>query len=158
MNDKSLSQALLDLDARALAGAVDPREPLVKIMAGDRRRVFWWSAAAIVFWMLALLMVGWMLVAMGLLMPQEAMLRDPAQLAHAGLSPEQRADALLQVHIMSRMILVGVTFSVALLGIAAGATVFLVRASRHATLRQINASLLEISAQLQALRAGAASR
>jgi hypothetical protein len=154
MNDKPLSQALLDLDARALAGAADPREPMLKIMADDRRRVFWWSVAAIVFWVLALMMVGWMLVALGLLMPQEAMLRDPAQLARAGLTAEQRAAGLLQTHIMSRMILVGVTFAIGLLGIAAGATVFLVRASRQATLRQINASLLEISAQLQALRVG----
>jgi hypothetical protein len=153
MNDKPLSQALLDLDARTLAGAVDPREPMLKIIAGDRRRVFWWSAAAIVFWVLALLMVAWMLVAMGLLMPLEAMLRDPAEVARAGLTAEQRADAELQAHVMSRMITVGVTIAIGLLSLAAGATVFLVRASRQATLRQINASLLEISAQLRALRA-----
>jgi hypothetical protein len=157
MSDKSLSQALLDLDARTLAGTADPREPMLKIVASDRRRVWWWSAATLAFWVLTLLMVAWMLVALGLLMPFEAHLRDPAQMARAGMTPEMRTDAEFQAHVMSRMITLGITLAVGLLALAAGSTVFLVRASRQATLRQINASLLEISAQLQALRASRAA-
>ena len=149
MSDKELGRALLDLDARALAGAADPREPTMRILERDRRRVWWWSAITIAFWIASLLMVLWMLVAMALLMPFEAHLRDPAQIR---LTPEQLELGKLNAHIISRMITVGVTVSVGILALAAGSTVFLVLASRRATLRQINASLLEISEQLKQLR------
>jgi hypothetical protein len=152
MSDQELGRALLDLDARTLAGATDPRAATMKILDADRRRVWWWSAIALSFWILALLMVLWMMVAMALLMPFEAHLRDPAQVARIGLTPEQLEMAKLNAHVISRMITVGVTVSVGILALAAGSTVFLVLASRRATLRQINASLLEISEQLKALR------
>ncbi len=152
MSDKELSRALLDLDALALAGAADPRAATMKILDSDRRRVWWWSAITISFWIVALLMVLWMLVALGLLMPFEAHLRDPEQVARVGMTPEVREMAELKAHIISRMITVGITVSVGILALAAGSTVFLVLASRRATLRQINASLLEISEQLKALR------
>jgi hypothetical protein len=152
MSDKELGRALLDLDARALAGAADPREPTMRILERDRRRVWWWSAITIFFWIASLLMVLWMFVAMGLLMPFEAHLRDPAQTARVGLTPEMREMGELNAHIISQMITVGVMASVGLLALAAGSTVFLVLASRRATLRQINASLLEISEQLKQLR------
>jgi hypothetical protein len=85
-------------------------------------------------------------------MPFEAHLRDPAQVARVGLTPEMLRQGELNAHIISRMITVGITVSVGVLALAAGSTVFLVLASRRATLRQINASLLEISEQLKALR------
>ena len=153
MSDKELSRALLELDARTLAGAGDPRAATMKILDGDRRRVWWWSAIALTLWIAALLMVAWMMVAMGLLMPFEAHLRDPAHVAtRVEMTPNQLELAEFKAHVMSRMIMVGVTMSVGILALAAGATVFLVLASRRATLRQINASLLEISEQLKALR------
>jgi hypothetical protein len=152
MTDKDLGRALLDLDARTLAGAADPREATMKILDGDRRRVWWWSAIALTLWICTLLMVLWMLVAMGLLMPFEAHLRDPAQVARVGMTPEMLKTAELKAEIMFRMITVGITMSVGVLALAAGSTVFLVLASRRATLRQINASLLEISDQLKQLR------
>jgi uncharacterized membrane protein len=152
MSDKELSRALLELDARALAGAGDPREPTMRILDRDRRRVWWWSAITIAFWILALLMVLWMLVAMALLLPFEAHLRDPALNARVGMTPEMLKQGELNAHIISRMITVGVTASVGILALAAGSTVFLVLASRRATLRQINASLLEISEQLKQMR------
>jgi len=152
MTDKELSRALLDLDARMLAGATDPREATMKILNQDRRRVWWWSAITISFWIAALLMVLWMLVAMALLMPFEAHLRNPDEVARVGMTPEMLKEAELKAHIVSRMITVGITASVGVLALAAGSTVLLVLASRRATLRQINASLLEISEQLKALR------
>ena len=152
MTDKDLGRALLDLDARTLAGTADPREPMLRILDRDRRRVWWWSAITIAFWILTLFMVLWMLVALALLMPFEAHLRNPDEVARAGMTPELLQQAELQAHIMSRMITVGITASIGVLALAAGSTVFLVLASRRATLRQINASLLEISEQLKALR------
>ena len=152
MTDKELSRALLDLDAWMLAGATDPREATMKILNQDRRRVWWWSAITIAFWIGALLMVLWMLVAMALLMPFEAHLRNPDEVARVGMTPEMLKEAELKAHIVSRMITVGITASVGVLALAAGSTVLLVLASRRATLRQINASLLEISEQLKGLR------
>ena len=152
MTDKDLGRALLDLDARTLAGVADPREPMLRILDRDRRRVWWWSAITIAFWILTLFMVLWMLVALALLMPFEAHLRNADEVARVGMTPDMLKQAELQAHIMSRMITVGITASIGVLALAAGSTVFLVLASRRATLRQINASLLEISEQLKALR------
>ncbi|MEX2173355.1 MAG: hypothetical protein WD872_03275 [Pirellulaceae bacterium] len=157
MSDKELSRALLDLDARKLAGAGDPREHTWRILDRDRRRIWWQTAITIALWIGALLMVLWMLVALALLMPWEAHLRDEAQVARAGMTPAMREAAEFQAHIMSRMITLGITCSVGVLALAAGSTVFLVLASRRATLRQINASLLEISEQLKQLRSSGAA-
>ena len=152
MGEKELGKALLDLDARTLAGAADPREPTMRVLDRDRRRVWWLTAVTIAFWIGALFMVLWMLVALALLMPFEAHLRNEAEVARAGLTPAMRAEGELNAHIMSRMITVGITAAVGVLALAAGSTVFLVLATRRATLRQINASLLEISDQLKQLR------
>jgi hypothetical protein len=152
MGEKELGRALLDLDARTLAGASDPREPTTRILDRDRRRIWWQTALTIGLWIAALLMVLWMLVALALLMPFEAHLRNEAELARVGMTPAMRAHAELQAQIMFRMIAVGITCSVGVLALAAGSTVFLVLATRRATLRQINASLLEISDQLKLLR------
>jgi hypothetical protein len=56
------------------------------------------------------------------------------------------------------MVTVGVTVAVGLTCLALLASVLLSRASRRATLRQINASLLEISNQLKELQHNAAKR
>jgi hypothetical protein len=93
-----------------------------------------------------------MLVALALLMPFEAHLRDEAAVARAGLTPEMRAQGELNAHVIGRMITVGITCTIGVLALAAGSTVLLVLATRRATLRQINASLLEISEQLKQLR------
>ena len=152
MGEKELGKALLDLDARTLAGAADPREPTMRILDRDRRRIWWQTALTISLWIGALFMVLWMLVALALLMPLEAHLRNDAEVARAGLTPEMREQAELKAHIASRMITVGITASVGVLALAAGSTVLLVLSTRRATLRQINASLLEISEQLKQLR------
>jgi hypothetical protein len=152
MGEKELGRRLLDLDAATLAGTADPREQTWRIIDRDRRRVWWISALTIALWAVTVLMVLWMLVAMGLLMPLEAKLRSDADVARAGLTPEMRSDAELKSHVMFRMITVGIAFSVGVLALAAGSTVWLVLATRRATLRQINASLLEISEQLKQLR------
>jgi hypothetical protein len=152
MGEKELGRALLDLDARTLAGTADPREPTMRILDRDRRRIWWQTALTIVLWIGALFMVLWMLVALALLMPFEAHLHDEAQVARAGLTPAMRAEAEWSAHIMSRMITVGITCTIGVLALAAGSTVLLVLATRRATLRQINASLLEISEQLKQLR------
>jgi len=152
MGEKELGRALLDLDARTLAGAADPREPTMRILERDRRRIGWQTAVTIALWIGALFMVLWMLVALALLMPLEAHLHDEVQVARAGMTPQMREEAQFEAHIMSRLIILGITCSVGVLALAAGSTVLLVLSTRRATLRQINASLLEISEQLKQLR------
>ena len=149
MTDKDLGSALLALDADKLAGD-DARQQTWKILERDRRRVWWLTAITIALWAGAILMVFGMLVAFGLVFPLQAKLRDPAELAR--LPPEMRQDAQFKAQIAFQMVTVGVTCSVGILAMAALATICLVIASRRATLRQINASLLEISQQLRELR------
>ena len=163
MSEKELGEALLHLDSQKLAGLPDSREQTWKILERDRRRVWRWTALTIALWSAALLMVLLMLVAYGLVFPLQAKLaglEEPStQAAHEKalidldhLTPEQREIGKFKAQIMFQMVTVGVTASVGILAMAALATVFLVLSSRRATLRQINASLLEISQQLKELR------
>jgi len=153
MSEKELGRALLDLDSRQLAGITDPREQTWKILERDRRRVWWLTALTITLWAVAILMVLWMLVAFGLLFPQQAYMMQ--EIEQGRLPPETREDVQFKSQIIFQMITVGVTASVGVLALAALSTIFLVLASRRATLRQINASLLEISQQLKELRQNA---
>jgi multisubunit Na+/H+ antiporter MnhB subunit len=149
MSEKELGRALLALDADKLAGA-DTRQQTWKILERDRRRVWWLTAITIALWAGAILMVFGMLVLYGLVFPLQAKLRDPAELAR--LPAEMRQDAQFKAQVAFQMVTVGVTVSVGILAMAALATILLVLATRRATLRQINASLIEISQQLKELR------
>jgi hypothetical protein len=150
MGERELGRALLQLDSEQLAGNPNARQQTWKILERDRRRVWWLTAITVTLWAAAILMVLAMLVAFGLVFPLQAKLRDPAELAR--LPPEMRQDAQFKAQIAFQMVTVGVTCSVGILAMAALSTVLLVLASRRATLRQINASLLEISQQLKELR------
>jgi hypothetical protein len=171
MSDKDLGRALLDLDSSKLAETPASREQTWRILDSDRRRVRRWTIVTIGLWAAALSMVLFMLVAYGLVFPLQAKLagyehadgaaaatgatpsvapRQRMDLDH--LTPEQREQAKFSAQVMFQMVTVGVTVSVGVLALAALATVFLVLSSRRATLRQINASLLEISNQLKELR------
>jgi len=151
MGEKELGRALLQLDSEQLAGNPNARQQTWKILERDRRRVWWLTAITITLWAAAIGMVFLMLIAFGLVFPLQAKLRDPAELAR--LPPEMRQDAQFNAQIAFQMTVVGVTCSVGILAMAALSTILLVLASRRATLRQINASLLEISQQLKELRA-----
>ncbi len=178
MSEKELGNALLELDAHRLAGVGDGREQTWKILERDRNRVWWWTAITFTLWGCALFMVVLMMIHYALIFPLQAELHSEEALARAGmkppelhergsaeakdidkeeskfarLTPEQREAAKFKAQIMFQMATVGVTFSVGLTCLAVLASVLLSRASRRATLRQINASLLEISQQLKELR------
>ena len=165
MSEKELGKALLDLDSHKLAGVSDVREQTWKILERDRRRVWWLSALAIALWAAAILMVLLMLVAYGLVFPLQAKLAGyeehgpnaAAKLPEGridldNLTPQQRELAQFKAQIMFQMVTVGVTVSVGIVCLAILASMLLNLASRRATLRQINASLLEISQQLKELK------
>lgn len=152
MSEKEIGRALLDLDSQRLAGVTDARQQTWKVLERDRRRVWWLTAVTVTLWSAAILMVLWMLVAMALLMPLQAELAKGNQPGGGQLTPAMREAAERKAQIMFQMITVGITCSVGILSLAALSTLLLVLASRRATLRQINASLLEISQQLKELR------
>jgi hypothetical protein len=154
MSEKELGKALLELDAHRLAGLGDAREQTWKILERDRNRVWWWTALTFSLWGLALFMVLLMMVLYALVFPLQAKLHQDEQLARIGVTtPEQREAAQFKGQIMFQMVTLGVTMSVGVTCLAVLSSVLLNRAARRATLRQINASLLEISQQLKELKA-----
>jgi len=161
MSEKELGRALLDLDSQKLAGVPDAREQTWKVLERDRRRVWWWTALTVGLWAAALGMVMLMLIGYGLVFPLQAKLAGEANAARINekelidldnLTPEQRELAKFKAQIVFQMITVGVTASVGLTCLAILSSMLLNRAGRQATLRQINASLLEISNQLKELQ------
>ena len=86
----------------------------------------------------------------GSLMPKQAKLR--MDLSQDKITARDYILAQTENQASAQMLTLGVGLSVALLGIAAFLTLILVQRSRAATLRQVSASLLEISDQLKHLR------
>jgi len=133
-----------------MTGGVDARQVTRTILEADRRRVRRLLIATILTWVLAAGMILWMLVAFGLLFPKEAQLaRDIEQ---RRFEPGKLERMRARNQILFQMITLGVAVSVGVLGLAALLTILLVVASRRATLRQINANLVEIAEQLKQLR------
>jgi hypothetical protein len=133
MGEKDLSRALLRLGASELASPPGSHEQVQSVLARDRRRVrivlaitalFWLAAAAVLYGSLAQLL--------GLI----------AHIQRAGV---QALDPNLAA-VYKFLILLGA--SVESLVLAVLSSVVLIFASRRATLRQINASLIEISRKL----------
>jgi uncharacterized membrane protein YbhN (UPF0104 family) len=150
MSEKEIGKALLQLDALQLAGVSDVRQQTWNILERDRRRVRRLTGLTVLLWLFAAGLLLTVLVAYGLLMPQHAKMihdMDQGRLAKFEAELIQR-----QLQIKAYMISLGIAFAVAALGLAALTTVFLVLATRRATLRQVNASLLEIAEQLRRLR------
>jgi hypothetical protein len=150
MSEHELRKALLRLDATDLAGIVDARVQSWAVLERDRLRVRRLTILTVAVWLVAggLILAG--LVSYGFIMPMQALLVH--QIEEGKITPAQRDEA-------QRLVLVGfmkgtllIAFSVAVMAVAALTTVFLIQASRRATLRQVNASLVEISEQLKQLR------
>ena len=162
-SERELGKSLLKLDAAGLGAVPDAKQQTWRILEQDRRRVRWWTMLTIVAWLPAVLSILGVLIFLALLFPLQAKLtqiRDDQKAGRAkagdtyvhngremNLAQLER-DADIGFKQMS--VLTG--FSVLAL---CGATLFsliLISASRRATLRQINASLLEISQQLKRLQ------
>jgi uncharacterized membrane protein YjgN (DUF898 family) len=149
MSEKDLARALLELDG-TLPVLPDVRELTRRVIERDRRSVKRWTVVTVLLWLAALAMVLFIFVAMGLVMPMQAKVRDGKHKGRIEADEKQLAFTVNQV--LPQMLTLGVAASVGLLGLAALGTLFLVRASRRATLRQVSASLLQISEQLEKLR------
>jgi hypothetical protein len=147
MSENDLARALLRLDG-GLPVLPDVREMTRRVIERDRRSVRRWTIVTVLLWLAALAMVLFVFVAMGLVLPLQAKLREGK--LKGRVADEAQAYSAYQVY--PQMLTLGVAASVGLLGLAALGTLFLVRASRRATLRQVSASLMVISEQLEQLR------
>ncbi len=149
MSESELSKALLRLDATNLTGAIDARVETLRVLERDRRRVRRLTVLAVGVWLLAGGLVFTGMVSYGLIMPAQAKLFQDAQAGRLDAAQREAAQRALVVSFMMTNVLV--CFSVGVATAAALCTVLLIFASRRATLRQVNASLIQIAEQLKRL-------
>jgi hypothetical protein len=149
MTEKELREALLALDSARL-GAPDARQITSKVLERDRRRVRLLAWLTIALWATASAGILLVLYALLALHPAPGPLRGDRDPRDVRVSERERTERLhwMAVEKMTAV----VALSVAVLALAALGTVFLVLASRGATIRQVNASLVEISEQLKQLK------
>jgi hypothetical protein len=142
MTEKDLRKALLGLDAAAIAAVPDARQITRRVLDRDRRRVRGLAGLTIFLWLTAALGIG---LGLGALLfvhpamlhtiPEAATANDRARFEHVRLMMLEKSTAVVAI-------------SVAVLALAALATVFLVFAGHAATIRRVNATLVEISETL----------
>ena len=140
MNDKELGKALLTLDTTPKPSDLDPRHLARNIVQRDRRRIRVLAGLATAFWVAATGGIVW-LASMYFFMVEPRL--NAYSAGRAQLETDWK-DWARAGDLAARGLLVCL---VALL-LAAISTVLLILLSRHATLRQINASLSELSDRL----------
>jgi lysylphosphatidylglycerol synthetase-like protein (DUF2156 family) len=152
MTNKELKDALLRLDATQLRGSTDAGELAWRVLDSDRRAIRRWTFATIALWIVAAIIVVLAIFLFGFFMPAhaKAMLESGVQFPIAGEKPTPEQMHLILTAFLGKLGFL-VTLGVAALGLATIASVCLIIAGRRATLRQVNASLLEISDQLKRL-------
>jgi p-aminobenzoyl-glutamate transporter AbgT len=137
MTEKEFGKALLSLDTTPKPSEVDPRQLARNIVQRDRRRIRLLAGIAATFWIAATGGVVW-LATMYFVIVEPRLNAYAAGRARLETDWQDWAKA---GDMAARSLLVCL---VALL-LAAISTVVLILLSRHATLRQINASLSELS-------------
>lgn len=143
MLDREVGDALLKLDLAPQSAA--PTVQIERIIDADRCRVKRWTRISIALWILAAVGAILIFVMGGLAFPMIAKLVHEAE----GGSLENPDTPFLVLAKLMAMCLVFGTASFITLVCAGLATVLLLLRSRSATLRQINANLLQISEQLR---------
>jgi hypothetical protein len=147
MNERELKQSLECLD---LAAAGDPRKLTQTILDKDRRRLRLLTFLGVGAWTVALLLILLAMVNFALLFPRHAKIR--MDFASGAISAAER-DTQQTTYLTDYQIAsFQVTLSLLALLPAALFTLLLVSATRRATLRQVNANLIEIGQELKALR------
>jgi len=149
MSEQELSRALLNLEGGAPV-LPDLRQMTQRVLERDRRAVRRLTVLTVLVWLLADSLVLLVFVQMGLLMPKQAKLR--MELVGEKISARDYILGQTENQAMAQMLTLGVGLSVLMLGVAALLTLILVQRSRAAVLRQVSASLLDISDQLKQLR------
>ena len=149
MNEKEFGESLLRLDMAARPPA-DARVLTDRVLARDGRRVRVLTWLTVGTGGLATALVLVLMVYFGLLFPMMAKLKDPAY--QNRVTPAEREQMQEQLEVAFRMTSVVITMTVGAVAVAGLCTLGLMAATRRATLRQVNANLVEISEQLKQLR------
>jgi hypothetical protein len=141
MSDKNLGEALLKIDLTPASAATAVQ--IDRIIETDRRRIRLLTRLTVGLWIVAAL--GAIAIAVGswFVFPAIALALNEAKEANQPNTP-----FLMLAKLMAMCIVFG-SLSFAILVVAGLATVLLVFRSRRATLRQINANLLQISEELK---------
>jgi len=151
MNDKQLRELLLQLDASALAEPEAAHRQTAQVLRRDRVTTRLLTVIAAVLWCVAvvgLTFIVWFFIAK--MKPE----RDKFMhnVGPDAVQPLSLEGQLANSHVYQMVLEYGIvvlTGSTLVLALAALSTVVMISASRRATLRQINASLLAISNQLK---------
>jgi hypothetical protein len=146
MSDRELGDALLGLK---LTAATEPTSvDIERILEGDRRRTRRLGRLVVALWIAAALGALLVFVIGGFVFPMIAKLTSQQ---NAGGADPALSPLVMLAKFTAINVVVGSASFVVL--VAAGlTTVLLVFRTRSGTLRQINANLLEISAQLKQLK------
>jgi hypothetical protein len=136
MNDKDLAKALLHLGALDLPAAPSAHEQILKVLSRDRRRVRILAGVVGFFWL------GSVMVFYG------ALAQLISLIYHIRGAGTEMVDPLVSAVYKFLLVL---SASIEALILALLGTVVLVFASRRASLRQINATLIDISQKLNRL-------
>jgi hypothetical protein len=146
MTEKDLRKALLELDAAALTSVPNARQIAVRVLRRDRRRVQLLAALTILIWMTAALGIG---LGLGALLIVHPAMRWTVPNGTSAADRERFEHVRLMVIEKTTVV---VAISVAILALAALATVLLIFAAHIATVRRVNATLMEISEELKRAR------
>jgi hypothetical protein len=140
MNEKQFGKALLSLDTTPKPSDIDPRQLARNVVQRDRRRVRLLAGVAAFFWIVATGGAVWLATLYFVMIEPRlnAYANGRAQIENDWKDWAVAGDKAATVLIVCLFALL----------LAALSTVLLTVLSRHATLRQINASLIELTERL----------
>jgi hypothetical protein len=127
------------------SNSIDPHAMAQRVIRRDRWRIGLLGAACVVAWMLVVMM-PWATI-----LPMLARIMEHQMDISSGLSQQQRDQTVELARIVKVGTLATFFGSIASMLLAAVCTMLLITFSRRSTLRQVNARLSEISAQLKLL-------
>lgn len=145
MSDLELRKSLLKLESATDPASIDPA--FQQIIARDEKRTKWLTRAAIGLWVLVACGALFLMVVGGLAMP---LVRSHMEQARELKAPTDGSFEILAKLTAGHMLLDVLLFGA--LAVSGLVTVILLLTLRRATLRQINANLLQISDQLTRLQ------
>ena len=152
MNEREMGRALLKFDA-SLTARADPRaearRQVERVLARDRRTVRGLTALTLAAWLATVALVVTVLTLGYLFVYPKFQHIFQESGGRRGEAPQQVQTALTYVVAWGTAAVAG---AVGALALAALCTLLLLFTSRRATLRQVNARLLEISEQIKAIQ------
>jgi hypothetical protein len=153
MTDKELGDALLKWDAGKYASGADVQGQVANVLRRDVRKVRRLTIGTVVLWIVAAVGVPlFFFLFCQLVMPKVVELQQEVITHRKGTDPQTLANAARLISdVTLKMGILLVTASVGALLLAGGCTVWLVFATRRATLREVNANLAAVAEHLKRL-------